>query len=946
MKKYNLILSAVYLIVLNSYSQNWQHVGPISSNLEDNNFFETSRLDFISINPSDANSIYTGGYNAGLWYSDDAAENWNNVSTIGIGTNGIAGLLQLSSGEVIVGSCIVPADNPYLYYSEGVFKFDGFTWNALGQLPNPSKKYLINKIAAHPNNEQLLYLCTSKGLFTSANGGTSWQIVSTAQGNVRDIEFYKDGSGTVKTVFISGTETDVNSTDAEVLDFQGELMVKFSSDGGQTFSANSSNFIQQLDAFQPTRYAGSVIIAEGDVFSDHVEMLAYVVVKRMSGNKPKPTRNAYVFQLDFNFASNSFVSCTKVRFDNNAGSHEGRMGFDYDQNTQIFWYGGVKFREFNTVTKQGRNVNNQSRLSYYSSPVYITNDGKVHDDIHQVVVNNGIVYVASDGGIHKGDLSEYSNRNGNIFDGKNHGLNVAMINGFSSGTEDPDYYVIGLQDIIFTNFFEGASQATIYAHPTWENDGGLIDKTDNNLIIYDHASYSSDNSFYVSTDKGATHGAKTPGLKTEFGTNPFMQDPYRKRIYFGSKKTLGIGEFDFNTNKFNLKVRLGNCSSMLPKGMYESQITDMAFDKYDPNDVYLMTNTHELSPNGGQVIKYIGNDFDALQLGQDECSYVDGAITYPQWATITPDWLTGANFSTSISTIKDYELIKFGYKGIEKSNVDADVLYLGCNIVPNNPSIKVMKYINNKWEDYSTGLPHDESVWAMSMDLMSNDGLYLATDKSFYYRDRSMSKWVVYNTNLPQMYSKQMEINNTDRTVRVGTWGRGIWKSPLKCPVGIRNETITYSSNDFIEADQIFSSATVSPNKNVSYKGLTQITLSDGFKASSNSDFKAFISKCNDIISMRSYFTITPKESKEESVETRVTSNVYPNPNDGKFTLNITGKLDPNCTITVLDMIGNQVYLQKAVNSITSIEIEVPSGIYILIVKNGDYTETVRFVKN
>ena len=68
---------------------------------------------------------------------------------------------------------------------------------------------------------------------------------------------------------------------------------------------------------------------------------------------------------------------------------------------------------------------------------------------------------------------------------------------------------------------------------------------------------------------------------------------------------------------------------------------------------------------------------------------------------------------------------------------------------------------------------------------------------------------------------------------------------------------------------------------------------------------------------------------------------VYPVPNDGLFTLSITRASTGSYTLSVLDNLGVEVYFQKVVSVIGTINKvidlrPIPSGLYTLIIRNND----------
>lgn len=65
--------------------------------------------------------------------------------------------------------------------------------------------------------------------------------------------------------------------------------------------------------------------------------------------------------------------------------------------------------------------------------------------------------------------------------------------------------------------------------------------------------------------------------------------------------------------------------------------------------------------------------------------------------------------------------------------------------------------------------------------------LYTGMNTGVYYRDNTMSDWVPYLTGLPLVAVNELDIQQSSRKLRVGTYGRGVWENDLvSVPVPVR----------------------------------------------------------------------------------------------------------------------------------------------------------------
>ncbi len=93
---------------------------------------------------------------------------------------------------------------------------------------------------------------------------------------------------------------------------------------------------------------------------------------------------------------------------------------------------------------------------------------------------------------------------------------------------------------------------------------------------------------------------------------------------------------------------------------------------------------------------------------------------------------------------------------------------------------KVWKSINGgtSWTNYSGTLPNIP-VNCIVYENGSNDGLYIGTDVGVYYRNATMSDWVIFNTGLPNVVVNELEISYNNSKIWAATFGRGLWRSDL-----------------------------------------------------------------------------------------------------------------------------------------------------------------------
>jgi photosystem II stability/assembly factor-like uncharacterized protein len=82
------------------------------------------------------------------------------------------------------------------------------------------------------------------------------------------------------------------------------------------------------------------------------------------------------------------------------------------------------------------------------------------------------------------------------------------------------------------------------------------------------------------------------------------------------------------------------------------------------------------------------------------------------------------------------------------------------------------------WVNYAAGLPRVPTITVVSQ--MGAPGeLYCGTDIGAYYRDSTSASWQAFQTGMPNVPVRDLEIFYPTGKLRAATFGRSIWESPL-----------------------------------------------------------------------------------------------------------------------------------------------------------------------
>ena len=107
----------------------------------------------------------------------------------------------------------------------------------------------------------------------------------------------------------------------------------------------------------------------------------------------------------------------------------------------------------------------------------------------------------------------------------------------------------------------------------------------------------------------------------------------------------------------------------------------------------------------------------------------------------------------------------------------------------NNNKVYVSEDGGVTWTNYRFNLP-DFSSLALVWDNNGKDGLYLGMDYGIYYIDNTFTEWQPFSNLLPNVMINELEINDVNNTIYAGSYGRGLWVSPVvDGTAGIEDET-------------------------------------------------------------------------------------------------------------------------------------------------------------
>ena len=182
----------------------------------------SSRIVSGAFDPTNANVIYIGPANGGVWKSTDAGITWIPLTDQEVSLSMGAIEIDPTNTNIIYAGTGEATYSGASYYGRGLLKSTnaGSSWtNITSGLPSST---YFSRLKIRPNNStQLLAALGNSGLYRSTNSGVSW--TQTLSGRIDDVVFTPSGD----TVFAVG----------------GSSGLRRSIDGGATYSAFGSGLV-------------------------------------------------------------------------------------------------------------------------------------------------------------------------------------------------------------------------------------------------------------------------------------------------------------------------------------------------------------------------------------------------------------------------------------------------------------------------------------------------------------------------------------------------------------------------------------------------------------------------------------------------------------------------------------------------------------------------------
>lgn len=918
----------LYFINFFCVSQNHSEIGP-----KDIPIYNTTsagngigRVNHFKIDPLDNTRMFASSSHGGMFYSIDGGANWKNSGTdalpkIGISTtevvhnpNDLSTPIRSNTWFVATGD----RDKDGVQNSIGIYRRNYINetttsnWTIIADVTNfnsiSNSNLIINKIISDPNNANILYAATSKGLFRSCNAlnntsgptqGVTWTLItvpnpSSGIADIHDIEFKPGQAASCNICGIS------QSCSLYVSGKGGDGTFGIWSTNNSGTSWSNLNVASINASLMENSEWGRVVIEVTPNASDNLyALIAYPVNSNIrSSVYVKVGANAWINKGDFF----------------NGGTSPVTQGNNPDvSKLGIFPPFAYSFAVSPT------NKDHIAACSVYPLVICTTatasgtanwistnyNANVNHADAHflNFSPNGSTLWLSNDGGLSSAPYSHSSPSSTN-FTYKSKGLGISTIYSISSSPISP--YLIGM----------GA-----------QDDG---------INIYNGTN---------SSNGSWSHEYGGDGYVTRFDN-------------------LNVNNFYFQSNSIIFNTSLSNHSPSYIGSTKSSNKNTLALHNSKENTSYFLNSNDAVFRQRNQVLENISTSNLNPSLNINLTNIQQAYLLYSTPAN--PDFLYAMIiYNGGIQKIyksQNVNAINTEVSWVDLNNPKSNHFLKDLCIDYDNPNIVYAIFSDNTFYKYdpingwviqnktinNTTINSNSFVSPGYVSLVnergSNGGFYLGTTLGVYYTNNTLPNWQYYVG--PNNSIMDLEINYTNNKLRIGSYGRGAWECDLMCP---SISTLNSIGAGFNEVTGVISSTqTLSQSTVFTARAGTGINLNPGFKfiPTSTGYFKGFIHPCN--ISGNSYRE-EADELFNEDLEVENTDNlnsvsIIPNPNNGEFKL-VSKNSSFIKDIKIFNIQGIPVYEAKNL-SVEQFEIKnkLPNGSYYSIVTTNKELKIIKFI--
>jgi hypothetical protein len=774
----------------------WNHAGP--NNVDAG----IGRINRIAFDPNSSVTAFAGSAGGGLFRTYNEGVGWHNVSGFmpSLGVSGI--VVSHNNSQVIY---VLTGDGDafasrgftfsfgYIRYSTGVLKSTdgGDTWYATGAFPDISNsQYVGFQLTQDPNNANTLIAATSKGMFRTTNGGSTWAHCQTSNGDNKRTFDVKYKPGNSSTVYCTYLQDDATS-----------CVFAKSENGGASFVTTGITYNVAITN------ADRIVIGVTPANSAYVYLLCgpgYVTSASTANDTFKGLYRSTNSGVDFTRRSNSpdILAYQDIlqNFENQS-RYDLALAVSPTNANRVIAGGLVVWSSANGGTTW------DEKVDYFED---IDNSNYIHPDVHELSYNpiNGKLFACTDGGV------AVSSDNGDNWVRRFTGLSCTQFYHFEPANED-GYLWGGTQD-------NGILIREGLTNTYDEFDGG-----DGYDVMTDVAPAGNYNDKWWVINKsiwadGTTDIDVTPDqVNTDDPINYFpnlAMSPTNEDVIYAGYPTLYIS-YSRGDNWASFE------NPIVPRYKIPGNWSVSACPTNRKR--FYTAGDNRTSVENRKGLWRLDNLDDILP---DEITNLTPNLVAAGYPTNNPKI---TDIAVSSNTSNRLWVTVGGFTG-DGYTERGKVFY------SNNAG--------NSWIDISLSLP-DLPIHTIVAD--DNDNIYVGNEIGVYYKGVNDANWIPFYNGLPRVAVSELEFFTTNgfTTLYASTFGRGIWISDVfsNCTSDLTIASNQQGQKFYQAGSTITSTSSVSggTGTNVFFKAGSSVTLGPGFIVNPNTVFTAYIGACN-----------------------------------------------------------------------------------------------------
>jgi len=749
---------------------------------------QVSALYVDTISDKTMNTIYIGTSSSGIWKTTDGGINWMNVtdgSTLLI--NGITSIVGDPNNSDILYASTSAGFLDNHSYTTGIIQTHnaGLSWTRLDSISPLSNKPLYG-LLLDPNNTQRMFALYDTTVIRSLDGGLHWNTI---------FRFPK---------YIATYPNDTCNQQRHgrniIMKYGNADYIYVATDcwGGHPRA-------QVWKIYNPIADTNQITATQLDLNLPNYGNPIFTQRFNIAVTRLDPEA-IYIACMPFDSARLMIWKYSNGWVRENVDTLNLPQGIGYFKfemlvsptDTNVLYVGGLSMDRW---VKMNNNL--WSRAEHTPSGDW---SATYHDDTRCAKLLKGsapnlhggsdIIFAGNDGGLSKSTDGIHSWRSLN---GK--GLTITQFWGIGGANSIPNIVLCGSQDNCFFKFTDGN---WFHNENLYGDFGNIVaDDSDPNFITMYGNRWGSGNTLIAKSNDLGVHW-NAPSMDTVL-SEPRLVNPQvklnpqnHKTVFFGAHNL--YKSYDKLTTTC-IKVPVIACNTCF------DPISAFDIAKTDTNTIYVAYDSPNWSVQTKKFLK--SNDYGA------------------SWVDLTSN-LTGA----------DHLLDRYCVTDLVISPTDPRTLWIsfGGVLSPWGDSARVLVSHDGgeHWTNFAKkGLPPLPINCIRYMNGY-NDRLFVGTDAGVFYYDNSQTQWQPFNTGLPVCVVNDLEINDVDKIIRAGTYGRGLWETNLNClydpnnPIVIDKDTTWRTVNSLNCSVYIDSSYTLTITDTVKFPPLGKIYVKQG----------------------------------------------------------------------------------------------------------------------